>query len=257
MLDLLAAHARTTRLGVVLDEFSYYVDETPGLPSLVQRWWDRQAQDTRVFFVLADSHVTFVDRLVASDQPLYGRRTHDLRVRPFDYADAARFFPTYSADDRIRDYGVLGGMPAYLSVVDPIRSLADNLQDVVLADAAAPRREPDYLFAQERSIRDPVRFRSVLRAVAEQHTQPNEIAQAAGYQIGADVSLVLERLQGMNLVERITPTPGRSGGRISRYVISDNFLAFWFRFVQPAEGLLDRGLGWLILPTCSATMLDA
>src|SRR5438105_7304592 len=56
-LAYLAERARSARLLVIFDEFSYLCDATPGLDTLVQRWWDglRSATDLMLvgFFMVA------------------------------------------------------------------------------------------------------------------------------------------------------------------------------------------------------------
>ena len=247
LLAYLGQYARERRVGIVLDEFSYYCDQAPELPSLLQRWWDQTGARTRIMLVIASSHVTFMTGLLHGDQPLYGRRSGEFRLLPFDYADAARFFPGYTPEDQLRAYGVFGGMPAYLAACDPELSLAENIHQRVLVDDAYLRREPLYLLAQERSVNQPTAYLSVLRAIAGGQTQPNTIAMAAGFRSPADIGPTLERLQEFGLVERLVPVTAAPGGRISRYVVSDPFLAFWFRFVQPAEAMLERGLGERVL----------
>lgn len=247
VLAYLGQYARDRRFGVVIDEFSYYCDQTPELPSLLQRWWDRTGQRTAIKLVLASSHVSFMTGLLGGDQPLYGRRTGEFRLQPFDYADAARFFPDYTPVDRLRAYGVFGGMPAYLASCDPALPLPENIHRRVLLNDAYLRREPDYLLAQERSVSQPAAYMSLLRAIADGQTQPNTIALATGFRSPADISRLLERLQEFGLVERLLPVTAKPSARQSRYIVSDPFLTFWFRFVRPAEALLERGFADMVL----------
>lgn len=242
ILAYLGQYGQTQRVGVVIDEFSYFVDQAPELPSLIQRWWDRTGVRTQIVLVLASSHVGYMDRLLSGEQPLFGRRTGDLRLEPFDYADAARFFPDYDPSDRLRAYGVFGGMPAYLSAYNPDVPLADNVRERILESDASLRSEPLYLLAQERSVMQPAAYLSILRAIADGQTQPNLIVQAAGFRTPAAIAPYLQRLQEFRLIERLVPITAEAPSRISRYIITDPFLAFWFRFVQPAESLLQRGL---------------
>ena len=78
-----------------------------------------------------------------------------MRVHTFDYANAGLFFPSLTPADRLRAYGVVGGMPAYPAACDPERSLEDNIRATVLRDDACLRREPEYLLSQERSVDRP------------------------------------------------------------------------------------------------------
>jgi AAA+ ATPase superfamily predicted ATPase len=247
LLAYVGERARDERFGFIVDEFSYYCDESPELPSVLQRWWDRVGARTKVMTVLAGSHVAFMERLVLGGQALYGRRTGELRLQPFDYANAGRFFPTYSPEDRIRAYGIFGGMPAYLAGCDHTSSLAQNVARVILSDDAYLRREPEYLLSQERSVNRPLGYLGVLRAIADGQTQPGVIASAAGFHSAADIAPILERLREFLLVDRIAPINALTRTRTSRYIISDPFLAFWFRFVQPSEAALEHGAdSWVV-----------
>lgn len=257
LLAFIGEYARSRRVGVVFDEFAYYCDASPELPSLLQRWWDRSGQRTQVMLVLAGSHVAFMEQLVLGGQALYGRRTGELRLWPFDYANAAHFFADYGTQDRIRAYGVFGGMPAYLAACSLQRSLAENIRGVILDDDAYLRREPQYLLAQERSVERPTAYLSVLRAIAEGHTQPSDIAMAAGFQSAASISPHLERLRSFRLVERIVPVTAEAGGRVSKYLLTDLFLAFWFRYVQPTEAALEQGAADWVLQQRILPDLDA
>jgi hypothetical protein len=48
------------------------------------------------------------------------------------FYDAARFFPNYSARDKIITYAILGGIPHYLRQFDPNLSLEDNIRKNIL-----------------------------------------------------------------------------------------------------------------------------
>jgi AAA+ ATPase superfamily predicted ATPase len=205
VLTYLGQHGQERRFGVVIDEFSYFVDQAPELPSLLQRWWDQLGARGQIKLILASSHVGYMDRLLQGDQPLFGRRSGELRLQPFDYADAGRFFPDYDPVDRLRAYGVFGGMPAYLAACEPNRSLADNLRRRILEPDAYLRSEPLYLLAQERTVTQPASYLSILRAIAKGQTQPNLIVQAAGFRSPADIAPHLQRLQEFRLVERLLP----------------------------------------------------
>lgn len=71
-----------------------------------------------------------------------------------------------------------------------------------------------------------------------------------------DITPFLERLRRFRLVERIVPITVEDGGRISRYVLTDPFLAFWFRFVQPSEAALEQGLDAWVFERRIAPELD-
>ncbi|MGH2583780.1 MAG: AAA family ATPase, partial [Dehalococcoidia bacterium] len=132
-LDYFAARARHERLLLVLDEFPYLCDVTRGLDTLVQRWWDANYHTIQLVLVLAGSAFSAMEGLTGATGPLHGRRTAQLDVQPFDYFDAARFYPQLAPEDRVRAHACFGGIPAYLRYWTASSGLAEQVQRTVLA----------------------------------------------------------------------------------------------------------------------------
>ena len=101
---------------VIIDEFPYAVASEPGLPSILQNTWDHHLKSSNVCMVLCGSHVGMMESLLNADAPLYGRMVGPLRVRPLPFSATAAFFPSYSIEQRIAVYAILGGVPAYLEL---------------------------------------------------------------------------------------------------------------------------------------------
>ncbi len=234
--------AQTERLALVIDEFSYATDADPALPTVLQRLWDTaRRDDSRLMLVLCTSFAEAVERHFAADAPLYRRRTRTLPVAPFSYRDAARFFPGWSRVDQVTAWGIVGGVPSYLDALRGL-TLADAVTHELLDKSAVLYREAEDLLAQEVRGIGPARLRGILRAIAYGDTEPGRIAQRIGVD-GTALSGALRFLTDYGLVARRIPytvaNPERT--RTAKYVIADNYLAFWFRFVLPHRSALEQG----------------
>jgi AAA+ ATPase superfamily predicted ATPase len=229
---------------LVLDEFPYLADAAPALPSIIQSWWDHRLQDTRVTLVLSGSHVTAMKRLVEADQPLYGRRTGRLDVRPFDSLDAARFAPGWSPHDKLRLYAVFGGLPGHLALVDPARTLAENAARHLLDSSGRLHDEAAHVF--DAFLTDAAVHYSVVEAIASGERRWSRIASRVGKQTSA-LQRPLEWLLDMEVVERVAPVTEypRPSPKRTLYRLADPYLAFWYRFVADVKG---RGLAALAEP---------
>lgn len=72
----LARQAGEERLIVVLDEFTYLLQTSPTLPSILQRLWNESLQHTHLMLILSGRYIGIMEREVLAYQaPLYGRRT--------------------------------------------------------------------------------------------------------------------------------------------------------------------------------------
>jgi uncharacterized protein len=230
----------TERCVVVLDEFQYLAKSTPDLPSLLARWWRERGRELPIVLILSGSEVSFFERdVLGHGSPLYGRRTGQLQLAPFDYRDAALFTPGFTAEDRIRAFAIWGGMPYYLSQIDPKQSVAENILRTVLARDGVLREEAKLLLFQE--LAEPRLHFSVLRSLAAGDTRVSEIANRIGTD-SSTVSRVLDSLSSLLLVCRVVPVTAtvRARTKQTSWEILDPYLRFWFRFVLPYEDRLGQ-----------------
>lgn len=222
------------RTVVVLDEFQYLASQQPGLGSLINRWWRTRGRRLPLMLVIAGSAVSFFEHEVLAGQ-MYGRRTEQLRLLPFDYRAAALFTPRYSAEDKIRAYAVCGGMPYYLERFDDAVPLERNILRHVLYRNGFMHEEAELLLRQE--LPDPHNHFSVLRAIATGHTRNSQIVGQTGLD-SSQVRQTLRVMEGLHLVEQRRPVTSGPASKKTSYAIADGYLAFYFRFVDPYRSLL-------------------
>ena len=136
-----------TKLVLALDEFQWMAEACPELPSILQELWDRQwARTGRVMLILCGSYLGFMEReVLGKKSPLFGRRTAQILLQPFDHLEAAQFHSRYSVTDQARVYALCGGIPMYLLSFDARLSVEQNIITHVLDDLSALSREPEFL----------------------------------------------------------------------------------------------------------------
>ncbi|GAB7095257.1 ATP-binding protein [Halolamina litorea] len=226
------------RLIVVIDEFPYLMEENDSLPSYLQAFIDEQLSETDSMLVLCGSSVsTMESEVLGHESPLYGRRTGQIDLQPFSFQDA-RDVITYGFEDAVRSFSVTGGTAMYLTQFDYSQSVAENIQQQILSSTAMLYNEPEFLLRTE--LRSPARYLSILEAIATGHTTPNEIAGATGVGSGP-LSKYLQTLRRLRLISRETPvTASAKQSKRSRYIVADEFLRFWFRFVEPNRSSIEE-----------------
>ena len=242
-LSFVAAQAsRQEKLLFVFDEFPYAAEAEPALPSILQIAIDHAFLDTQVCMVLCGSNEGFMSsEVLGSKSPLYGRRTAQIRLQPFDYLDAARLLPATTPQERITYYGIFGGTPYYLRQIDATETLEENVARLFFDISGVLYAEPQMLMRQE--LREPAVYSSILDAVGSGAQTPKLIAERAGVD-GRAVGRYLTTLVELGLLEKTLPfgeNPLTS--RKGRYRIKDPFFAYWYRFVSPAIGAIEAGAG--------------
>lgn len=224
---------------LVVDEFQY-LDAADG--SVISRFSDFletvKHEDLPLFVVVAGSAIGFFEEKVLVGQ-IFGRRTGGGLLAPLGHADACSFFPEWSPVDRIRAWGILGGMPYYLEQFDPARPLAWNIRERMLRRNQVLYNEAELLLSEE--LRDAPQYLSVLAAVAGGATRLSEIHDRTTIPV-TSLPPILARLARLHLVERTAPI-GEDAVRSKRgvWTVLDNYLAFWFAFIQPNLVDLEAG----------------
>ncbi len=225
--------ATKERLVLIIDEYPYLTADR-SLASTLQEHWDRSLSKTTLFLVLCGSSVSAMHKLMSRESPLYLRRTGQLEIRPFSFREAVLFFPTFRNVDKAIAYALLGGMPSYLSQFDGHLSIRENLLRAVRRDSIL-YNDAEYILKED--FREVRHYFSLLEAISLGRSKPQDIMSYTGQDKGT-FSKYIHVLMQLHLVKRGAPFDSR---RKFIYVIADNYIRFWFRYIQKNREMAEAG----------------
>lgn len=235
-------YAGDSPLVFVFDEFPYAAEADAGLPSVFQSAIDHGFKDTNVRMILCGSNEGFMEsEVLGAKSPLYGRRTMQIHVEPFDYLDAARMLPGASTTERVSYYAAFGGTPYYLAQIDRDLTFEQNVEMLMFDKLGMLYEEPLMLLREE--LREPAQYNSVLDAIGAGDTTLGRIADHSGVNQNS-VGKYLRVLMSLGILERVAPYgENERTSRKARYRIRDPFFSFWYRFVSKNVGQIEEGNG--------------
>jgi len=216
------------RLILVIDEFPYFAESDEEILSMLQIFIDHVAKKTRLFLILCGSSMSFMKRQVLGyESPLYGRRTHEIHIRPMNYLESAEFLKGKNSYERACVYGAVGGIPMYLSRFSGNGNIFDMLVKEFFSDGSVLSSETESLILQE--LRDPKKYNSIIEAMANGLTKFSDISDRSGVP-AAEMSRCLNDLIDLGYVTKVLPLNEKSK-RKTRYYISDNLFRFYYQMV--------------------------
>ncbi len=228
------------RTAIVIDEFPYLVKGNKAVPSEFQKIWDMYiSKSENIMLVIVGSSVGMMERMLGRKSPLFGRRTAQLEIKPVDIFHAKGFLPAYGMEDCINVYGCTDGIPLYLRQFDPANGAFENMKSAFFRRDVLLYSEAEVLMRQE--FREPANYFAILKAISFGNTRQNEIVNYTGIDKSI-ISKYLKNLEEIRVIRREYPVTERKETRKSaRYVFSDNYFMFWFRFVYPYKTSIEKG----------------
>lgn len=235
--------AKSKRIILVIDEYPYVAKASKSLASTLQMLIDKNKDTSRLFLILCGSSMSFMENHVLGYKaPLYGRRTAQFKIQPFDFFEASKCFKGFSHTDMAMIYGMVGGTPQYLLQMDDGLSVEDNIKNTFLNPASALFEEPSNLLKQE--VREQAIYNAVITAVALGATRLSEIAAKVGEDTSS-CSIYIKNLISLGMIKKETPITEKSAKK-TLYSIEDNMFKFWYRFIPDNISSINRNMPDLV-----------
>ncbi len=231
------------RIILAIAEYPYIARSSKSLASILQLLIDKYKDKSKLMLILCGSSMSYMeDHVLAYKAPLYGRRTAQMKLVPFDFDETCRYFKNFSDEDKALIYGVVGGTPQYLLQIDDNLSVEENIKNTFLNPVSFLYEEPINLLKQE--VREPAIYTAIIAAIATGSSRMSEISGKVGEDTNV-CSLYLKNLINLGIVQKETPY-GEKTSRKSVYSIEDNMFRFWYRFVFKNSSIIARGAADLV-----------
>lgn len=217
------------KIVLAIDEYPYLRDVVKGMDSILQVLLDEYRDRSHLSLILCGSYVEVMKSLLERDNPLYGRIDLKINLQPMDYYESAQFYPERSCEDKVRLFSVFGGIPYYNRLIDKNVSVRENLIHLILEpDARLEDEVPSYLLSEISKIGN---AHEIFSALADGHARYRDILSQSHVSSGATLVNVLNRLIGMQLVQRRSPINDPNNKKRTSYVICDGLSKFYYRYV--------------------------
>ena len=230
--------AEHERIILAMDEYPYVARASKSLASTLQLLIDQYKDTSKLMLILCGSSMSYMeDHVLAYKAPLYGRRTAQMKILPFDFEESCRYLHNMSDEDKALIYGIVGGTPQYLLQMSDKLSVEENVKNTYLNPMSFLYEEPVNLLKQE--VREPAIYTAIITAIATGYSRMSEISTKVGEDTNVCANY-LKNLIHLGIIQKKTPY-GEKESRKFVYSIEDNMFYFWYRFVLDNNSVIARG----------------
>ena len=234
----------TRHITLFIDEFQDFYRVNPSIYSDMQNIWDSYKNRAHINLIVAGSVNTLMNKIFKDKkQPLFGRQTDTIHVRPFKpsvlKAIMFEYCPGYKKSDLLALYTLTGGVAKYVELfIDKKKFTEKRMLDMFFEQDSYFLSEGKNMLVDEFGKDYGIYF-SILTLIAQGRNTRSELENALNIK---ELSGYLKNLsEEYGLISKMQPIYEKSSNKNVHYTINDQFLKFWFRFVYKYTHIIEAG----------------
>lgn len=232
------------------DEWYIYFEEIQWLASyqedfiaeLKHAWDNSFKRNKQLKLILCGSSPSFIINKIIRSRSLYNRSMHSIHVKELSINETQELIGTKDKNKfEIMDaYLTLGGIPEYLKV---LKKRSSYFLDICF-ESFTPNgyffNEFEKIFSSTLSYH-PI-HKEIIQILGQTHTlSRNALIKKLKKNSGGHITKALFELEETGLISKITPIGSGPKTTLVVYTLKDNYLHFYFKFIEPIKEKILRG----------------
>ena len=212
-----------------IDEFSFLLEEDFSIESILATIIDEYKTKTKMKLFISGSYVSLMQQMVEYESHSYGRFTHIMLIRPFDYYDSSLFYSEYTNEDKVMLYSVFGGIPFFNSLIDTNKSALENIMNLVIKkDSFLEHEISEMLLVETNKIAN---MNYVISLIARGVNKYKDITDSLSSNGISKPDYILKKLIEMDIIKKVFPINDENNKKKIFYKFKDNLLNFYYKYL--------------------------
>ena len=236
--------SHTRHINLFIDEFQDFYRVNPSIYSDMQNIWDSYKNKAHINLIVAGSVNTLMNKIFKDKkQPLFGRHTNTIHIRPFSPSVLkeimSEYCPSYKKSDLLALYTLSGGVAKYVELfIDRKKFTEKKMLDMFFERDSYFLPEGKNMLVDEFGKDYGIYF-SILTLIAQGKNTRSELENTLNIK---ELSGYLKNLsEEYGLISKMQPIYEKSTNKNVHYIIDDQFLRFWFRFIYKYTHIIEAG----------------
>lgn len=218
------------RIILVIDEYPLLAVGFPPISSIIQNHIDLNWREHKLMLILISSSIRFMQfKVLGYKSPLYGRNTCQFRIYPFRFSELKQLHWSYSPQELAVLYAITNGVPAYLKMINPTKTVKENIINLYLSNKMiSPFDVLKYEFLDIRP------YQSILSCISKKAKTIDTIKKETKLK-SITISNVIYDLLEMKIIKKEIPYGENEQSKNTLYLLSDFSFMLWFRFLCSSD----------------------
>lgn len=232
---------------VLFDEISWMGGLDPSFLSSLKTWWDQEGSKKQgLILILCGSISTWIEKNILHSTGFVGRIALVIHLKPLSIKESVCFLRKKgflgSSYELLKILSVTGGIPWYLDLIDPKESANQNIYELCFEPASQLINEFQTIF-HDLFERKGELYRKILQILIDGMKTQKEIRAQLKIDEGGTLSDYLKNLVAAGFISEHYQWSLKKGtiGKQKLYRLSDCFLRFQLKYVEPYRDLIEQG----------------
>lgn len=244
---LLAKETASGKVIILLDEISWMGSKDPTFLGKLKIAWDLFfKKNPQLILVVCGSVSSWIEKNILSHTGFVGRISLSMVLQELPLPDCQRLLQklgvNYPPYEFFKLLGVTGGIPRYLEETLKGLSVEENIKRMCFQTEGLLYREFDQLFSTLFS-KSGDKYKKIIQLLSTSEMETEEVAKALDYSRGGYVSNMLDELVKAGFLKKtyVWDIESAKEKKKPRFRLSDNYLRFYLRYIEPNRGRIERG----------------
>lgn len=239
----LGGHVQSGKTLILFDEISWMGAKDPTFLGKVKNLWDQfLSRNDRLVFIVCGSASSWIEKNILGSTGFVGRISYTLTLEELPLKDCGLFWPkNISPFEKLKVLSVTGGIPKYLEEVNPKASAEENIKQLCFVKGGFLVDEFNKIFS-DLFLRKSAFYKKIIEKIGDGARERIEVCHNLHVESNGRVSDYLQELQLAGFIKRDHTWDLATGAdsKLSKYRLSDNYLRFYLKYIEPALSKIDR-----------------
>ena len=247
LFNALASQVKKGKVIILFDEISWMASNDKAFLGKLKNAWDMNFKNNpELILILCGSVSSWIEENILKSTGFVGRLSLVLDLEELSLIESSEFLNYLGIRgdpyEKFKILSITGGIPRYLEEIKSQLTAEENIKELCFAKSGILFREFKDIFSDIFSSRASI-YRKIVESLVSGKKTQEQIAKYLEIQASSHVSKYLEDLVVSGFIKRdyTWTINGNKPSKLSQYRLSDNYLRFYLKYIEPNKARIENG----------------